>query len=196
MPLNNTSYTLITRAANLQDQDAWKTLHEYYRRFIHYILKQIGVAEEDIEDVSQQVLIRLTKDIGKYDKGRARFRTWLSMLISNAAHSHFRKRQTERKHFDEYDHEAVENKTFEASKIESMIEKEWTLYITTKAMERVRKSFKGQAIRAFELSLEGLSSEEIAKKTELSLASVYTLRKRVKKRLYLEVRALTDELEL
>lgn len=47
----------------------------------------------------------------------------------------------------------------------------------------------------FELSLDGHSAATIAEQTGLSVASVYTLRKRVKKRLYLEIRAVAAELE-
>ena len=36
---------------------------------------------------------------------------------------------------------------------------------------------------------------EISEKTGLTISSVYTLKKRVKKRLYLEIRALCSELE-
>ena len=61
--------------------------------------------------------------------------------------------------------------------------------------EMVKEVFQGQAIEVFELGLDGRSAAEIAESTGLSVASVYTLRKRVKKRLYLEIRALVAELE-
>lgn len=79
--------------------------------------------------------------------------------------------------------------------IDSLIENEWETYITNLAMDRVKKSFQGKAIEAFELGLSGSNAAEIASTTGLSVASVYTLRKRVKRSLLLEVRSLVKELE-
>ena len=79
--------------------------------------------------------------------------------------------------------------------LDRFIENEWATYVSNLAMDRVRAVFRGQAIRVFELTLDGLSAAEIAESTGLSVSSVYTLTKRVKKRLYLEIRAITAELE-
>ena len=77
-----------------------------------------------------------------------------------------------------------------------IVERTYTeLNDTYQAMTRVRSVFRGQAVRVFELSLDGLPAAVIAERTGLSVSSVYTLRKRVKKRLYLEIRALVAELE-
>lgn len=195
MSSTRTNHTLIQRATDLNDHEAWREFSAYYRRFILYILHQLRVAPDDIEDVTQMVLMKLMKHISSYDRELARFRTWLSKLIYNEAYSNFRKRGVEQKHFEKLEDTAWETKFSNNAQIESQIEKEWALYITSQAMENVRKVFKGQAVRAFELGLEGHSAEDIAQKTELSVASVYTLRKRVKKRLFLEVRALTADLE-
>ena len=79
--------------------------------------------------------------------------------------------------------------------IEDIIEKEWAAYIASQAMNRVRENFQGQAVEVFEMSLDGHSASHIAEKTKLTVATVYTLKKRVKKRLYLEIRQLASELE-
>jgi DNA-binding CsgD family transcriptional regulator len=81
------------------------------------------------------------------------------------------------------------------SDIDQRIEQEWAAYVANLAMMRVREVFQGQAVEVFELGLDGLSVTDIAEKTGLAVASVYTLRKRVKKRLYLEIRAIVAELE-
>lgn len=195
MSAEKTSYTLIARAIDLGDQVAWRELVARYRRFVFYILRELGVRDDDLDDVAQQVLMRLTKDLATYDAGRARFRTWFSRLISNAAFTYFRRCQLERRHFEDVDLSQKESLVAEAAKVESKIQEEWTLFITHEAMDRVRKCFKGQAMEVFEMGLDGCSATEIAEKTQMSMHSVYTLRKRVKKRLYLEIRALTADLE-
>lgn len=191
----DTSYTLLHRACDLHDEQAWEKLVEHYRRFIFYILQQMGVGDADIEDVSQQVLFSLTKDLCSYDQSRARFRTWLSTVIRNAALMHFRKQKTRQNYIRIFGEEQTLVRLENPSAVDQRIEQEWAAYVSGLAMERVREVFIGQAMEVFELSLDGLSAAEIAEKTGLSVSSVYTLRKRVKRRLYLEIRGLVAELE-
>lgn len=192
---NQTRYTLLQRACDLHDESAWEEFVGHYRRFIFYILRELGVADGDIEDLAQQVLLSLTKDLSSYDQSRARFRTWLSAVIRNAALVHFRKQKSRQERIRVFGEEQSIDCMDQASDIDQRIEQEWSAYVANLAMDRVRAVFKGQAIRVFELGLDGLSAAEIAEKTELSVSSVYTLRKRVKKRLYLEIRAVVAELE-
>ena len=192
---NQTRYTLLQRACDLHDEQAWEEFVGHYRRFIFYILKEIGVAEGDIEDVAQQVLLSLTKDLSSYDSSRARFRTWLSSVIRNAALVHFRKQKISQARIRILGEEQNMESMIQPSDIDRRIEKEWAAYVANIAMKRVREVFRGRAVEVFELGLDELSAAEIAAKTGLSVSSVYTLRKRVKKRLYLEIRALVAELE-
>lgn len=192
---SHTSYTLLQRAHDTEDEDAWNRFVGHYRRFIVYVLRQLGVTENDIDDLAQQILIGLTNDLPSYDRTRSSFRTWLGAVIRNAAFSHFRKLKC--RPVDTHGlWKTLPEKTFDQpTEIDRWIETEWETYISNKAMEQVRKVFTGNAINVFELGLDGHSAAEIAERTGLSIASVYTLRKRVKKRLYIEVRALTAELE-
>lgn len=187
-----TNYSLIHRAHNLSDDKAWKELVEHYRRFILYILRKLNMPQNDLEDVTQQVLIRLSRELPKFDKEQATFRTWLSRMITNIAISHFRRPKRQQVGVEYLD---TSDGDGHIAEIESIIENEWSTYIETQAIDRVRAVFKGKAILVFELDLKGSSTEEIVMQTQLSVSSVYTLRKRVKKRLYTEIRSLIDDLE-
>ncbi|MEI6890905.1 MAG: sigma-70 family RNA polymerase sigma factor [Pontiella sp.] len=193
--MHNTRYTLLQRACDLGDEQAWEEFVGHYRRFIFYILNEMGVVGGDIEDVAQHVLIALTKDLSSYDRSRARFRTWLSTVIRNAALSHFRKQKNRQNRVRLFGEEQRLDASFQPSEIDKRIEQEWAAYVANLAMDQVRNVFKGQAIEVFEWGLDGLPASEIAEKTGLTISSVYTLRKRVKKRLYLEIRARVAELE-
>lgn len=192
---DKTCYTLLQRAVDVGDNEAWSELVEHYRRFIYYVLHRLNVAPDDIEDISQQVLISLTRDLPKYDRSKSRFRAWLSTIIRNNAITHFRQQTSQQRRIDGLKQITLLEDQNKSAEVDELIEKEWAAYIVSQAMARVKKLFKGQAVRAFELSLEGLSSAEIAEKTGLTIASVYTLRKRVKKRLYYETMQLTSDLE-
>lgn len=193
MSNNKTSYTLLHRALDLKDEDAWKQLVQHYRRFTFYILQKFNVAPDDLEDVYQQVLIELTKGLPTFDSKRSKFRTWLSRIISNNAISHYRKRRTQISRVNELTD--LEMEIPQAAEIEPIIEEEWAAYIATQAVEQVREIFKGKAAEVFELGLKGYSAEQVAAQTGLQVSTVYTLRKRVKKRLYVQIRSLIADLE-
>ncbi|MGJ8725771.1 MAG: RNA polymerase sigma factor [Roseibacillus sp.] len=190
-----THHSLLKRATDLDDGKAWEQFVQQYRRFILCVLNQLGVPRDDLEDLSQQILIALTRDLPRYDRDRARFRTWLSTIVRNKANSYFRKRYSLKRCLDRVSNEQGEQDELKAPDIDKVIEREWAAYVGSLAMERVRASFEGQAIAVFELGLDGHSAAQIAEKTKLTVATVYTLKKRVKKRLYLEIRNLTSELE-
>jgi len=191
-----TRHTLIRRACDPSDQAAWVEFDRVYRRFIAYILGQIGVPAGEIDDVAQQIMLTLTRDLPGYDRQRAGFRTWLSAVIRHAAFAHL-KRNRRRPDQTVASPELAPGRELEGSEpeIDRLIEAEWATYIASLGMERVRERFQGNAIEVFELSLDEVPVEEIASRTGLTVASVYTLRKRVKKRLYLEIRSLIEELE-
>lgn len=190
-----TRYTLLQRACDLNDAQAWEEFVEYYRHFMLYILSELGVAARDIEDVTQQILLALTRDLPGYDPERARFRSWLSTVIRNAAFVYFRKQKNRSKRIHMFGVEQSIAQESQANEIDQLIESEWQTYIANLAMERVRRVFQGRAMEVFELGLDGLSIAEIAEKTGLQVSSVYTLRKRVKKQLFLEIRAIVADLE-
>ncbi len=193
---NLTCYTILNRALNVSDEDAWAQLVEHYRRFIFYVLTQLNVSASDIDDVSQLVLVALTKDLANFDRDKGRFRSWLSAVIRNTAISYFRSKTRYQNRISDLQNEVPDGTFGQPAEIDAMIEREWKTYIATQAFERVEAVFEKNALSVFELSLEGFSATEIAEKTGLAVASVYTLKKRVKKRLCSEMMALTAELEL
>ena len=195
MSILPTSQTLIVRSFDLNDSQAWEELVEHYRKFIYHVLNQLNVSSNDIDDIFQQVLIQLANNLSTYDSKKGRFRTWLSTVIRNAAYMHFRKQKTKNNHLNIFTELVEREDKYKVTQIEDFIETEWTNYVMEQAMQNIKSIFKGQAIEVFEKSLDGQSAAEIAEEVGLTVSSVYTLKKRVKKRLYMEVRAIVSDLE-
>ena len=60
-------------------------------------------------------------------------------------------------------------------------EVEWKNFIIETALNNIRKEFSEKTIRVFEMSLADATSLEISEELELTVESVYTLKKKVKK---------------
>jgi len=190
-----TRYSLLDRALQQEDEKAWEELHEQYKRFIFYILRESGVAPQNLEDLSQEVFLLLTQKLRLYSHEKGKFRSWLKTLIINAARTDFRKAQAYGRKKGVYLDELTVHGNTKTSDIEDYIEEEWEKFIVTEAMERIRKSYNTGTYRVFELWAAGRSAAEIANETEYKVSTVYTLIKQVKARLKQERKGLLMDLE-
>ena len=159
----NTRLTLIERAQNPDDQSAWCDFVSYYEAFIRMVLHQSQISLNDMDDIIQDILLRIWRGLPNYEykKEKAKFRTWLSVLIKNTILNHLSK--SKRKGRDK-SVELTEEAYLKISEsdIEEVIATEWVGYLTSKAMEKVSKSFSGYAVEVFTKSLEGISARQIS----------------------------------
>jgi len=194
----NTRLTLLQRAKNPDDQQAWDEFVRYYSDFIKVVLSQMGLNQKDADDLIQEILIKIWKALPKmdYDQSRARFRTWMSHLIRNKVIDHFRKV----KRLSDKQEMIVEesgNLTPVKSEpeVEKIIQSEWEVYIVKLALKRIAGHFSDRAIDAFEMSMENIPPEKIGEKLGIKGNSVTKLKNRVKQRLIKEIELLRSELE-
>lgn len=149
----------------------------------------------DYDDLGQNVLLRLWRSIASYDPKKARFRTWLGIVVRNAVYDQFAesKRQGKLLEQDQKVLQMLEKEP--ASEIEKRIEQEWADHVTSLALERIQKLFSEEAVKSFTMSVDGTTANDIATKLNLTVDSVYTLKSRVKARFIKEIKAVIDELE-
>jgi RNA polymerase sigma-70 factor (ECF subfamily) len=188
-----TRKSLIMRASDAQDKLAWSEFVGYYKTFIFILLKNMGLSNEDCEDLTQNILLKIWKKLTTYDENKAKFRTWLSTIIRNEAYEHFNKISQQKKKIEAYGADFQEDYQKE-DEFSERLEKEWATYIANVAMERVKKKFLGNAMEVFNLTMEGMKGSEISKKLKISENTVYALRGRVKMELKEEVQSLQIEL--
>ncbi|VGO20713.1 hypothetical protein SCARR_02780 [Pontiella sulfatireligans] len=191
----NTRKSLLRRAKDPSDEEAWTDFVGYYENFIYHILRRMELNTEECDDLVQDILLKLWKNLKTYDAEKGRFRTWLGRVVRHAAYDYFDKVKTRRKLLEEERAMVEIIRATPASDVERLIEEEWMQYMTSFALERLHNIFSGEAINVFSLSLDGLPADEIAKQLNLTRDSVYTLKNRVKARFIKEVRAVMDEVE-
>ena len=187
-----TRLTLVDRARDPDDSQAWDEFTDYYASFIRMVLMQLQAPMDDLEDLSQTILVKLWKNLSTVELGRdhARFRTWLGTVIRNTFYTHCS--------------QAASRKRREANAavadivppdIEGIIESEWRKHIIALVIERLNASFSGKAMDVFTMTLDGKSVDDIASALELTKASVYVLRNRVRTRFLDEAKQLRSQLE-
>ena len=190
-----TRQTLLKRARDPNDGDAWEEFVLFYKPFISQILHKMNIGFNDFDDLVQDVLLKLWKGLGKYDEGKSKFRTWLTSVTRNTVISYFRSRNIRP---NNHNSEQIDNHTLQASRdseLENIFEEEWRAYLCNLALGKVKKLFTGNAVKAFTLSQKGKSPLEIADQLGLSKESVPVLTSRVRKRFVAELNSLVLSLK-
>ena len=188
-----TRQTLLQRAKNPDDHQAWDEFISYYENFIQVLIFKMNYKGQDTDDLTQVILLNLWRNLATYDKQKASFRNWMGAVIRNTTYNYYRKQSNIAKREKEGMAEFLES--MPESDLDELIEREWKTYISELALKKMKELFSGKAVEVFELSLQGISSEEISERVDLKKDSVYVLKNRVKKKFMEEVRALVAELE-
>ena len=66
----NTQQTLIQRAQNPDDASAWDDFVKYYETFIKMVLNKSNVPFSDVDDLVQDILLKVWKGLPGYEYRR------------------------------------------------------------------------------------------------------------------------------
>jgi RNA polymerase sigma-70 factor (ECF subfamily) len=191
----DTSSTLLRRLRqDPADQAAWNDFVNRYGRMIFHWARRWGLQESDAEDVTQNVLVELSRQMRTfvYDP-TGRFRAWLKTLAHRTwchfAQAHARPAAPGA--------EAILNFLRSPSSCEDFLqqlEEEGRRELMEKAMDRVRQRVQPHTWEAFRLmALDGLSGAEVAERLGMKPGAVFVARSKVQKMIQEEVRRLDGD---
>ena len=89
-----TSWTLVARLKNVQDQPSWREFYELYRGVIVGVAMKAGLREQEAEDVLQETMASVSKNIRDFDANpkRGSFCAWLLQMVRWRIRDQFDKR--------------------------------------------------------------------------------------------------------
>lgn len=194
-----TQHTLLQRAKNPSDEEAWNEFVHFYEEFIRVVLFQMSYKSSDLEDVIQEILLKIWKSLPEFEfqPDRGRFRTWLSKLIRNKVIDRFRAQKAYDDHVSHVKEqiENQENSWISLPELDKLIERQWQRHVTKKAFENIEPFFSEVALKVFELSMKDKTTKEICLELNIAQDSVRVLKNRVQKRLVEEIQHLKSEME-
>lgn len=194
----NTRKTLIQRIKERPDDYSWEEFLRIYRPYIYAIIRNMNVSADDVDDLVQQVCIKVWKNISKMELAEShRFRSWLSSVTINCTRDYFRKSARDAARVEKASADESLNylRSVDSPEIERVAQQEWEIHLTNLALENIEPLFTPQTVEVFMLSLEGLSAKEIAVKLEVPENAVYYQKNRFKRRLVQEIAHLRNEFE-
>jgi RNA polymerase sigma-70 factor (ECF subfamily) len=190
----STSITLLSRLRHCPtDEAAWQEFVRRYGPTIGRWCRRWGLQDADADDVTQNVLLRLAKQLRGFEyRAPGRFRAWLRRVAHGAWCDYLDSGRPPGAagSGDSNVHQLLHSVAARDDFLQHL-EEEATRQLLQEAMEQVRPRVQAQTWEAFRLvALEGLSGAEAAARLQMSPGGVYVARCRVQKMLQDEMARL------
>lgn len=190
---HRTSPTLIGRVqADPHDHSAWVEFERRYSDSIRGWCRRWGLQSSDADDLTQDVLLAVSKQMERFEYDRSRrFRGWLK-TIAHRAWCDFLDTQRRRAvaSGETAIMELLEQQGAEDD-FADHIEHEWRRELLEQALESVEGRVQGHTWEAFRLlTREGLSGAEVAERLDMQVGAVWVAASKVRKMIRQEVRRM------
>ncbi len=177
MALPETRHSLIARLNNRDDASAWVEFCAIYEPATYRIARRFGLQDADAREVSQEVLLTVSRNILRFDVARnGSFRGWLMRIARNATIDLLRRSAKNNPRQSELWRRVDALPANELSE-SIIIEQETRKQLFMWAAEQVRQTVNEATWQAFWLtSVEGVAGTEVARQLGLSVGTVYVAR--------------------
>lgn len=183
-----TRSSLLGRVRDPDDDPAWRQFAETYRDLILRLARSAGLRPDEAEEVLQEVLVGVCRNIGsyQYDRTQCSFKHWLSQLVRWRIGDQFRKRSPippQATPTVTGDLDAARQAGPEESvlpELEAVWETEWREHLLARAIERLKRRVRGKQFQAFFLYVvKAMPVREVMRRLQLSRGQVYLAKFRV-----------------
>ena len=194
--MNETSLSLLDRLQGSPESESWDRLAALYSPLIRTWLRKYGVQESDADDLTQEVLLAVAKDVGKFEHGgrAGAFRAWMKAILVNRMRDFWRARGRRPQAQGDSDIDErlaqLEDPTSELSQIWN---RQHDQYVLRQLLALVESHFAPSTWQAFYLAaLKGKRADVVAKELGISVNAVFIAKSRVLSRLRQEADGLVE----
>jgi RNA polymerase sigma factor (sigma-70 family) len=194
---DKTSETLLLKLKNESDPVSWQRFVQIYTPFIKSIITRMRVKPQDLEDLSQDIILKSWKSFStfSYRTQSSSFRSWLKVLTKNTVLNYFAKKSNQELSYGDNVEPCSTNSLIDESEVYHIMDSEWKSYISNLAWNNVKDSFGSVAQQIFLMDAKGTSIPVIVETLAITKSNVYKTRERVREKLSREIRRLAKELE-
>jgi RNA polymerase sigma factor (sigma-70 family) len=177
------------------DQEAWGEFVERYGRQVYAWCRQWGLQEADAEDVTQNVLVDLARQMRTFEyHPSGRFRSWLRTIAHRAWCDLLDSRKAATTGGGDSAVLDLLNSVEAREDLLKHLDSECQSELLEAAMNQVRQRVESNTWEAFRLTAqEGLPGAETAERLGLQVAAVFKAKSRVQKMIREEVAKLEGE---
>jgi len=191
-----TSATLLERLNDRSDSVAWRRLVDLYSPLINDWLHRHGVSAEDAEDLTQEVLEVVVREVSRFrHNGRAgAFRTWLRTITINCLRQSWRSRRSRVQATGSPDITVMLDQLEDpASDLSRLWDRDHDQHVLQRLLELIEPDFQPATWRAFRRQvIDGASAETVAAELGLTVNAVLIAKSRVLSHLRRNAQGLVD----
>jgi RNA polymerase sigma-70 factor (ECF subfamily) len=181
-----TRASLLVRLKDHADDEAWSEFTEIYRPVIYRLASRRGMQPADADDLVQQVLSAVARVIDRWEANpeRARFRTWLHRVATNAIINALARGRPDRGSGDSGLCDLLDAQPATNGNESELIRIEQRREIFRWAARQIRPEFQPATWDAFwKTAVEGQDVDAVCRELGRSRGSIYAARSRVMRRL-------------
>ena len=181
--MNSTSISLLNRLQSSPDSENWNRLIELYGPLLRFWLHKYNVQDCDAEDILQDVLTALLKDLPNFQHNQRKgaFRRWLRTILVNRIKLFWRSQRYRPIATGSSSlYEKLNQLSDDNSDVSQAWDREHDEYVLNRLMKTVQPQFEQQTWQAFRSQvIEGKRANAVASELRLSISSVYMAKSRV-----------------
>jgi RNA polymerase sigma-70 factor (ECF subfamily) len=192
-----TRNSLIERLGDWEDRAKWQEFFDTYWRLIYGVARKSGLSDAEAQDVVQETVVSVAKNIGRYDRKAGSFKSWLLQLTRWRIIDQVRKRSPAGSQGSATDTgrtasiDRIPDTT--GRKLEAIWEEEWKESLLAAAVERVKRKVNAKHFQIFDCAvLKSWSAAKVASTLGVNVAQVYLVKHRIAGMLKREVAALDE----
>ena len=192
----DTSVSLLERLCLHPDDNSWSLFVGLYTPLIHGWLRRYSVKKEDVEDLAQEVMTVVVRELPhfQHNKKRGAFRNWLRTVTVNQLGALWRTRRGQAEASGDSDiRRMLDQLADPKSTLSQLWNQQHDQYVARRMMELIEPQFEAKTWQAFRhLALDDMKPAIVAEKLGMSVNAVLIAKCRVVNRLRQELRGLTD----
>ena len=198
--LSATRRSLVERLADGGDQRRWQEFFDTYWKLIYSAARQSGLTDTEAQEVVQETVITVAKNIDKlkYDPAIGSFKGWLLQITRWRIADQFRKREpgnVKRPRSPDDRATATIERVPDSRVIDldAVWEAEWKENLFETAIARVKKQVEPKQYQIFDCYVrKEWPAQKVAERLRINIGEVYLARHRVGALLKKEIRALKN----
>ncbi|MEM8667097.1 MAG: sigma-70 family RNA polymerase sigma factor [Planctomycetota bacterium] len=194
--MNETSLSLLEHLRSSPEAESWERLTQLYSPLIRTWLRKYDVQDSDADDLIQEVLLAISKDLCNFEHGgqTGAFRGWLKAILVNRLRNFWRSRDRRpQAPGDSGIHERLAQLEDPASAMSQIWNREHDQYVLRQMLSLAEPHFEATTWSAFSrVALEGAKPDIVAKELGISRNAVIVAKCRVLSRLRQESNGLVE----
>lgn len=196
--MSETSASLLEDLRDRSDARSWRRLMEIYWPLVYGWLRQRGLQHDDAEDLGQDVLHVLMRELPsfRYDRNRGSFRGWLRTITANRLRNFRRKDRSRPISLGEQDWTRIARDLEDpASELSQQWHQEHDRFVARRLLAAIEGEFEPTTWQAFRrVACDGDKAAAVAGELGISINAVFIAKSRVLRRLRSKMRELFEQL--